>query len=111
FVKLAPPGHAESFGHGDLHASDVVAVPDGFEERVGETEEEQVLDGFLAEVVIDAENGRLGKGRMQSGIELLRGSQVAAKGLFENYARALGAAGFVEAVDYGCEHAGGNGQV
>ena len=41
---------------GDLDVVDVMPVPQWFEYRVGESKDEQVLDGFLAEVVIDAED-------------------------------------------------------
>ena len=56
---------AEALGHRDLHALDVVAVPDRLEERVGETEVHQVLHRLLAEVVVDAEDRRLREDRVQ----------------------------------------------
>src|SRR5271157_3658103 len=43
-VELAPALHAERFGHRDLHAVNLIAVPDGLQEAVGEAEDEQVLD-------------------------------------------------------------------
>jgi hypothetical protein len=43
-VTLAPSPDAEALGHGDLDVLDVVAVPDGFQEGVGEAEVEDVLD-------------------------------------------------------------------
>jgi hypothetical protein len=39
----------------------VVAIPDRFEKRIGETEIEDVLHRFFAEVVIDTEDRFLGK--------------------------------------------------
>lgn len=39
--------------HGDLHGFHVVSVPDWFEEGVGETEYEEVLNRLLAEIVIN----------------------------------------------------------
>ena len=47
---------ADGFGGGDLDVVDVVAVPDGLEDAVGEAEDEDVLDGLFAEVVVDAED-------------------------------------------------------
>ena len=44
---------------GDLDVVDVVAVPDRLEEGVGEPQRHEVLDGLLAEVVVDAEDLRL----------------------------------------------------
>ena len=55
-VEPAAPSDAERLGHGDLHAFDVVAVPDRFEERVRESEQQQVLHRLLAEVVVDPED-------------------------------------------------------
>ena len=45
---------ADLLGHGDLHMVDVLAVPQRLEDPVGEPEHEQVLNGLLAEVVVDA---------------------------------------------------------
>jgi hypothetical protein len=56
-VEAAAALDAEGLGHGDLHALDVVAVPDRLEERIGEAEDHQVLDGFLAQIVVDAKDG------------------------------------------------------
>jgi hypothetical protein len=46
----------EGLGHVDLHVVDVVAVPDGLEEAVGEAEGQDVLGRLLAEEVVDAED-------------------------------------------------------
>ena len=47
---------ADVLGRGDLHVGDVVAVPQRLEHAVREAEREHVLDGLLAEVVVDAED-------------------------------------------------------
>ncbi|KKL15926.1 hypothetical protein LCGC14_2500720, partial [marine sediment metagenome] len=41
-------------GRGDLYVIDVVAVPDRLENTVGESKDQHVLHGLLAQVVIDA---------------------------------------------------------
>ena len=53
-VVAAAALDADRLGDGDLHVVDVAAVPDRLEDAVGEAEDHQVLDGLLAEVVIDA---------------------------------------------------------
>ena len=53
-VVAAAPLDADRLGHRDLHVVDVTAVPDRLEDAVGEAEDQQVLDGLLPEVVIDA---------------------------------------------------------
>ena len=55
-VELAAALHAEGLGHGDLHALDVVTIPNGLEEAVGEAERQEVLDRSFAEEVIDAKH-------------------------------------------------------
>ena len=50
---------ADVLGRGDLHVVDVVAVPQRLEHAVGEAERQHVLDGLLAQVVVDAEDLRL----------------------------------------------------
>ena len=66
---------AEVLGHGDLHAFDVVAMPEGLEEGVGESEGDHVVHGSLGEVVVDAEDGGLGERREQHAVQFLRGSE------------------------------------
>ena len=55
-VERRPLVEPERLRHVDLHVIDEVAVPDGLEEAVGETEGEDVLRGLLAEEMIDAED-------------------------------------------------------
>ena len=53
---------AERFARRDLHIVDIAAVPQRFEDGVGEAQDHDVLRGLLAEVVVDAESVALGKG-------------------------------------------------
>ena len=64
-VERAAALDAEVLRHRDLHALDVVAVPDRLEEGVDEAEEEHVDDRPLAEVVVDAEDRRLSELRAE----------------------------------------------
>ena len=43
-------------GHGDLDVVDVLLVPERLEDRVAEPHDHDVLDGLLAEVVVDPED-------------------------------------------------------
>src|SRR3989304_10006973 len=52
-VEIAPPLDADRFGHGDLDVVDVIAVPNRLEDPVAEPEDEEVLDGFLSQEVVD----------------------------------------------------------
>ena len=61
-VVLAPMLHAHGLRRGDLHVVHMVAVPQRLEDRVGEAEDQEVLDRLLAQVVIDAVDLVLGEG-------------------------------------------------
>ncbi len=58
-VERAAALDAEVLGHGDLHVVDVAPVPERLEDAVAEAEDEQVADGLLAQVVVDAIDLRL----------------------------------------------------
>src|SRR5256884_1105808 len=83
-VEHAPALNSELFGHRDLHALDVIAVPERLQERVGEAEEEHVVHRPLAEVVVDAKDRRLVKAAEQHAVESLRRREVTAEGLFDD---------------------------
>src|SRR6267378_6600031 len=88
---------AEVFGHGDLDAFHIVAVPERFQQRVGEAEEQHVMHGLFAEVMVDPKNALFVESTEQNLVELLRGDEVSAERLFDNDASALaGTAGFAE---------------
>ena len=55
-VVSSPVADADLLRHGDLDVVHVVTVPDRLEDGVGETENEDVLDRLLTEVVVDAVN-------------------------------------------------------
>ena len=104
-VKLAAPLNAERFRHGDLDAVDVVAIPDRLEKGIGKAEDQQILDGFLTQIMVDSKNGKFGKYRKQDGVERARRSKVVAERLFDDYARAAGAIRLAQCFDDGTEQA------
>ncbi len=61
FIEGPAAFHAEGFGGGDLDLFDVVAVPHGLEDAVGEAEDKDVLNGFFTEVVVDTEDLAFGE--------------------------------------------------
>ena len=63
---------------------DVAAVPERLVNRVGEPEVHQVLDGFLAEVMVDAEDVFFGEGALQVAVELLGAFRSLAERLFDD---------------------------
>ena len=55
-VVTTAAADAKFFGDGDLDVIDRLAVPELFEDGVRKTEHQNVLNGFLAEVMVDAED-------------------------------------------------------
>ena len=70
-VVVVPGAAADPdvLGGGDLDVVDVVAVPDRLEQRVGEPQRHQVLDGLLAQVVVDPEHLRLVEDLQHLGVQ------------------------------------------
>ena len=98
-------------GHVDLDIVDVPAVPDRFEQAVGEPKREDVLDGLLAEEVVDAED----LGLVESGVEALveragRG-QVVPEWLLDDQPGAFAEASGAEHRHHRPEGVGRHGQV
>ena len=52
----------DRFGDGDLDMVDRLCIPQRLEQHIGKAQREQVLDGFLAKIMVDAEHMVLGKG-------------------------------------------------
>ncbi len=76
-IIAAARAHADLLRHGDLNAVNVVAVPERLEDGIGETLHQQILDGFLAQIVIDAIDLVLLKHGAHHPVQLAGGVQVA----------------------------------
>src|SRR5699024_11185444 len=83
-VVPGPSSDADVLGHGDLDVVDVVAVPHRLEHLVREAQREDVLDGLLAEVVVDPEDRVRREDRLDDVVELLRALEVVAEGLLDD---------------------------
>jgi hypothetical protein len=111
FVEATALADAEVFGQRHLHAGHVGPVPDRLGKGIGEPEIQDVHDRFLAQVMIDAKDRRLGKHLVRDLIEFDCGGQVAAEGLFHDQAGIVGDAGAAEALDHRREERRRNRQV
>ena len=83
-VEAAAVLDPDRLGGGDLDVIDVVAIPDRLEDAIGEAQDQHVLDGLFAEVVVDAVDLVLAEVPVQGGVELARRFQVAAERLFDD---------------------------
>ncbi len=81
---------ADGFCDGDLHMVDMGGVPQRLIERIGKAQRHQVLHGFLAEIMVDAEDLVFAENAAQRIVERHGGFQIAADRLFHDDARITG---------------------
>ena len=102
-VEVAAVLDAEVLRHRDLHALDVVPVPDRLEHRVREPQVEDLLEAHLPEVVVDPEELRLVDVLVELGGQRAGRGQVVAERLLDDDARRLRQPGLGQALDDGAE--------
>jgi hypothetical protein len=83
-VEAAAMADAELFVDGDLDMVDMIAIPDRLEHAVGEAQHQDVLDGFLAEVMIDPVDLLLVDEFQQLVVQRLGRSEVGSERLFDH---------------------------
>ena len=84
-VVTGTPIHASGFGVRDLHMVNVMAVPQGFQNHVGKAQHQQVLDRFLADVMIDPVYLLFFEARIEFVLQVAGRLQVVAEGLFDHH--------------------------
>ena len=111
-VEGAALFHSQVFGDGDLDVGDVLAPPQGLEQRIAKPHGKQVLHRRLAQVMVDAEHLPFGQHLPHRLVDGPVGGQVMAQGFFQHHAH-------VQAIEPhrrdllhdAREQAGGGGQV
>src|SRR5439155_17876237 len=83
-VVLAAAFDADVFRHRDLDVVDIATIPDRLKDAVGKTENQDVLDRLLPQVVVDPVDLRLGENRVDRVIQLFGGFQVVTEGLLDD---------------------------
>ena len=85
---------ADILGHRDLHVVHVVRIPDRLVHLVRESQRENVLHGFLAEIMVDAEHRAWVENLGHHAVKLAGAFQVMAERLLDDHAapRAFGGA-------------------
>ena len=81
--------HAYGFGYRDLDVVNKPVIPYGLKNTVAEAEDQYVLDGLFAEVMINAEDLVLAKGLLDLLVQMPGGFQIIAKGFFKDDAAPL----------------------
>ena len=87
FVVTGAAFHPERFRRGDLNVIDVARIPDRLENRVRETQHQNVLRRLFAEKMIDPVSLIFRKGIADDPIKLARRRKIAAKRFFHHHAR------------------------
>src|ERR1700688_1971498 len=75
---------ALGLGNRNLHVIDKARGPDWLEDRVGEAEHHQILDGFLAQVMIDSKNLTLVEMPRELAVDLRRTREIVADWFFHD---------------------------
>src|SRR5271163_1293145 len=83
-VEAAAALDAKIFRHGNLHALDVVAVPERLHERVGEAEDDHIVYRPLSQVMIDPEDRSLIELPQKNLIQMSRRLQIVTERLFDD---------------------------
>jgi hypothetical protein len=104
-VKAAATFDAEGLRHRDLHALDVLTVPDRFDKRIAEAEEQQVFDRGLSEVVFDPIDVVFVEYFVDRAVQRSSGSEAAAERLLDDQAAPARAGRSTELFDDDSERA------
>ena len=84
FVVRSPPSDRHFLGYSDLYVVDVATVPHRLEDRVGETEGNNILHRLLSEIVVDAVDLAFIKDGVQLVVERSGRGEIGAERLFHN---------------------------
>ena len=84
FVITAARPNAQALADRDLHVIDGLAVPELFENGIGKTEHQNVLNGFFAKIMVDAINLFFVSEASQLLIQLLGRCEIVAERLFHH---------------------------
>jgi hypothetical protein len=83
-MSPVPVAYSHVCSNGDLHVVNVVPIPDRLENRVCQAEDQYVLDGLLARVMVGAVDLRFGENPMDDLAELPRGQLVGSERFFDH---------------------------
>ena len=85
-VIIAAPFQPHGLGDGDLDMVDMRRIPQRFEQRIGKAQRQQILDGFLAQIMVDPIGPRFGKGDRHRVVDLAARGEVGAERLLQRKA-------------------------
>ena len=77
---------ADIFSHSDLNVADIIRIPYRLKHHIGETQRQEVLHSFLAEIMVNTEYRVWVEHFRHNAVEFPRTRQVAPERLFNNNA-------------------------
>ena len=83
-AAVGPVANVNRLRHRDLHMIHIAAVPDRLEDCIGEAEKQDVLSGFLTQVVINAKYLAFLEDRVDDLVQAAGGGQVVSVGFFNH---------------------------
>src|SRR6266404_683488 len=95
-VKSSPALNTEVLCHGDLHALDIVAIPERLDKRVRESKDQQVVHRPLSEVMVDAKDICFVNSIKQNLVQLSCGFKIMSERFFDDDTGSSGAARFCQ---------------
>ena len=110
-VEAATVGDSEVLRHRDLDAGDAVAVPDGLEHHIPESQIENLGQAHHAEEVVDPVELVLADVLMDLRGKLAGGGEVVAEGLLDDHSRMPGQTGLGQSLDRHAEEGGRDLQI
>src|ERR1700722_1513667 len=110
-VKTSSALYTEVLRHRDLNALDVVAVPKGFDKRIGKAERQHIVYCSLAKIMVNTEDVSFVEGRKQNLVQFLRRRQIMPEWFLYDDLRAFAAIRFGQMPDDGFEQRRRNCQV
>ena len=115
-VVASTTAHTNVFSHGDLDVVHVLCVPQRFKQLVCKAQSQDVLNGFFAEVVVNAEDGVRREDRFNDCVQFTSSLEVTTKRLLNDNATPLALNFFRQACtlelrDNLREGAGRNGEI
>src|ERR1700743_3497444 len=83
-VELSPPLNSKLLGHGDLDVPYAHPPPQRLEQRIAESKRNQVLDSFLAQIVVNTIDLVLREHAPNTLVDELGGGTIVAKWLLQH---------------------------
>src|SRR5579859_2796678 len=87
FIVTTTAFNPDIFRHCDLHVIDVAAVPDWLKDTIGQSEDQDILDGLFPQIMVNTINLFLSEYLAHQAVQFASGGEVVPKRFFDNDTR------------------------